>query len=154
MQCWDRHGLKTTSCRFLQYGYAEEFEKCQSKAASDKAYLVQEAALRHAALEAAAAKIAQARAEAIQTTSDRFLQYGYAEEFEKCQGKAASDKAYLVQEAALRHAALEAANAKIAQARAEAIQTTSDRSLQYGYAEEFQKFQSNALGDKAPPAVE
>lgn len=72
----------------------------------------------------------------------------------KSQSKAVGDKAHPEQETALRHAELKATNAKIAQARAEAIQTTNDRFLQYGYAEEFKKFQSKALGDKAPPAVE
>ena len=38
--------------------------------------------------------------------------------------------------------------AKIAQARAEAIQQTNDKFFMYGYAAEYQAFQNKALGKK------
>lgn len=60
-------------------------------------------------------------------------------------------RAQLDKEAETRRAELDAANARVAQARAEAIQLTSDRFLKFGYAEEYEKYQRQALGDKAPP---
>ena len=65
--------------------------------------------------------------------------------------EAATLRAQVEKEAATRQAQVETANARVAQARAEAIQTTSDRFLLYGYAEEFKRYQNKALGEKAPP---
>ena len=63
-------------------------------------------------------------------------------------------RAQVEKEAATRQAQVETANARVAQARAEAIQTTSDRFLLYGYAEEFKRYQNKALGEKAPPETD
>ena len=40
----------------------------------------------------------------------------------------------------MRHGEMEAANARTAQAKAEAIQKTSDRFLKFGFAEEYANY--------------
>ena len=58
-------------------------------------------------------------------------------------------QAQLEKEVAFREAQLEAAHAKIAQVRAEVIQSSINWVLQHGYVQEFKKDQNKALGDRA-----
>lgn len=65
----------------------EKIAMLQKEIALLQREMEQDAELHRAELRAANARIAQARAEAIQQTTDRFLLYGYAEEYANNEGR-------------------------------------------------------------------